>query len=96
MLQKGVVPLLIKCARSQNDEISALAMSGLSAISRAKDCRQVMLQQPNDEGLKMMKEALTSKNATKASAAMLLTHHLVWDEEWCDALKDVVPKPSQH
>ncbi len=93
IVKKGVLPLLIKCCiHSTNTEVSTLAMDGLAELSRVKDCRQIMLQLPNDQGLEVIKEGLTGKNANKAAATMLLAHHLTWDEEWRDPLRnDIKP-----
>mmetsp|Transcript_21365 Transcript_21365/g.31415 ORF Transcript_21365/g.31415 Transcript_21365/m.31415 type:complete len:1000 (-) Transcript_21365:172-3171(-) len=91
VLKKGAVPLLIRCARSDNAELNNTAMNGLAQISRTRDCRQVMLQQPDNGGLKLVEEALTSKNAISASAALLLAAHLAWDEEWREPLRNIKP-----
>ncbi len=92
MIKKGVVKLLIKCCDDSRDvEISALAMSGLAQMSRVRDCRKVILQQPGNEGLVLVEKGLTCKHANKASAAMLLALHLAWDEEWRDPLRSIKP-----
>jgi len=92
MLKNGVVHLLMKCAKSDDDSISGAAVYGLSQISRFKDCRQIMLQQPNNDGVELVKALLTSNHANRASSALLLVLHLGWDEEeWGDSLRNIKP-----
>jgi len=91
MMNKGVIPLLIKCARSKDYAISEQALSGLGQISRVKDCRRIMFQQPINDSINLIKEALTCNSANKASAVMLLVIHLAWDKEWHQPLKKMKP-----
>jgi len=92
MLKNGVVHLLMKCAGSDDDAISGAAVYGLSQISRFKDCRQIMLQEPNNEGVELVKSLMTSNHANRASSAMLLVVHLGWDEkEWGEPLRNMRP-----
>ena len=56
LLKISVVPILIKMDHSDNDSVSGEAMNGLSQISRSKDCRDIMRQLPNKDGLKLVAE----------------------------------------
>ena len=92
ILKKGAVPLLMNCARSkQFPKVMEAATFGLGQISCFKDCHQIMLQQSNDEGIKLVQSLMTSNDISCALSAMLLVLHLAWDKEWFEPLRDMKP-----
>jgi len=93
MLAKGVVPLLLEGSRSQHPEVVAAAVGGLGQISRIKDCRTLLLQDPR--GKESVREMLRSKNGRVVSPALLLVTHLLWDEEWRPAILGIQDPPLE-
>ncbi len=92
ILKKGAVPLLVKLSRSKYDLVSQLAVYGLSQMTRIKDCRDLLYQLPNNDGIKFVNDMMTSKDADCASNNMLVVLHLSWDEEWIPKLLSMRPK----
>ena len=62
ILKRGAVPLLLKLSRSKYDVVSQNSVFGLANLTRLKDCRDLLFQMPNDEGIAFVKEMMTSKN----------------------------------
>ncbi len=91
-LKKGAVSLLIKLARSSNSKVGGEAMSGLGQLSRFKDCRDIIFQLPDHNGLKLIQEGMTSNHAYMVSATMLIVLHLSWDEAWHQPLRSMKPR----
>ncbi|GFH47222.1 hypothetical protein CTEN210_03697 [Chaetoceros tenuissimus] len=91
-LKRGAVPLLVKLSRCKYDVVSQNSVFGLANLTRLKDCRDLLFQMPNDEGIAFVKDMMTSKNCYCASNNMLLILHLSWDEEWLELLRAMEPK----
>lgn len=89
MSERGIVPLLMKMARSPLEEVSSGAMRGLGQMSRLKDCRTLLLQLP--DSVELIHDMLASSNGNTVSETMLLVVHLLWDEEWRDPLMRITP-----
>ena len=89
VIQRGIVPLLLKLARTQPDEVVVEAMSGLAQISRAQDCRSFLLQQ--EDTTELLQTMLLSKEGNKVSHTLLLIVHLLWDKDWRDPLIAIEP-----
>lgn len=92
MLKKGVVPLLVKLSYSKYDLVSSSAIYGLAQMIRIKDCRDLLNQLPNNEGIKLVHAMMTSKNANCQSNNLLIILRLSWDEMWVQKLMALEPK----
>ncbi len=90
MIQRGIVPILMSLSRSPIDRVGTEAITGLGQISRVKDCRQILFQEPG--GVQLVQDMLASSNGEKVSNAMLLAVHLLWDEEWREPLLSIQPR----
>lgn len=95
LLKKGVVPLLVKLSYSKYDLVSSSAVYGLSQMTRIKDCRDLLEQLPNNEGIKFVHDMMTSKNADCVSNNLLVVLHLAWDEDWNRKLLAMEPKVEE-
>jgi len=93
LAQRGVVHLLLKLARSPSDRIASNALDALGQISRLKDCRRIMFQDP--AGIELIAETLASSNGNRVSPCMLLLLHLLWDKEWRDPVMAIQPPAEQ-
>lgn len=89
LVKRGIVPLMMNIAKADLGRPSFRAMEGLSDASRVKDCRQLMLQDP--DCLEFLSATLSSSDGSMVSPTLLLVLHLLWDVEWCVKLSDFEP-----
>jgi hypothetical protein len=81
-------------ANSPHDNVSLAAIAALGDISRNKECRLLMLQDPN--GVSVVRDLLSKcSSASKVSPALLLILHLLWDEEWRQLIVDLDDPPVE-
>lgn len=77
--QRGVVPMLMKMAQCSNNFAAVKALHALGNLTRVKDCRVLLLQDP--QCVAMLQEQLLSSSGERVSQTLLIVLHLMWDVE---------------
>ena len=89
---RGIVHRLSKHSHSKNSFDVNYDIFGLGQISRMKEFRDILL---NNNGRKFVEELMESRNAACISNSLLLMHHLSWDIEWRDLLRNMKPSVEE-
>jgi len=87
LFKRGIVPLVLKLAAQGSLEIQRYAVEILQTLTRLPQCRSAMLSNSSDpqsqkNGLNFVERFLGHTDAEIVSQTILLTVHLLWDEEW--------------